>query len=106
MAPAPNWDLIPLTPAVINDHQVASVVRRAAENVLGPEAVTSGERTMGSENAAHFMRQVPGCYFFIGAANVARGLVAPHHNPRFDFDEEAMVIGLAILAQAAGFYLL
>ncbi|RME31323.1 MAG: amidohydrolase, partial [Thermoflexia bacterium] len=43
---------------MINDHQVASVVRRAAENVLGPEAVTSGERTMGSENAAHFMRQV------------------------------------------------
>lgn len=99
-------DITPLTPAVINDYQVTSVVRRAAEAILGPERVTSGERTMGSEDAAFFMRQVPGCYFFVGAANPARGLAAPHHNPRFDFDEEAMVIGLAILAQAAGFYLL
>ncbi|MCX8067477.1 MAG: amidohydrolase [Anaerolineae bacterium] len=99
-------DIAPLTPAVINDYQVTSAVRRAAEAVLGPERVTSGERTMGSEDAAFFMRQVPGCYFFVGAANPARGLVAPHHNPRFDFDEEAMVIGLAILARAAAFYLL
>ncbi len=96
----------PLTPAVVNDYSVASVVRRAAEAILDPERVTSGERTMGSEDAAFFLRQVPGCYFFVGAANPARGLIAPHHNPRFDFDEEAMVIGLAILAQAAAFYLL
>jgi len=99
-------EITPLTPAVINDYAVTSVVRRAAEAVLGPERVTSGERTMGSEDAAFFMRQVPGCYFFIGAANPARGLGAPHHNPRFDFDEEAMEIGLAILAQAVAFYLL
>lgn len=99
-------EVVPLTPAVINDYQVTSAVRRAAEAVLGPERVTSGERTMGSEDAAFFMREVPGCYFFVGAANPARGLAAPHHNPRFDFDEEAMVIGLAILAQAAAFYLL
>ncbi len=99
-------EITPLTPAVINDYAVTSVVRRAAEAILGPEPVTSGERTMGSEDAAFFMRQVPGCYFFVGAANPARGLGAPHHNPRFDFDEEAMEIGLSILAQAVGFYLL
>ncbi len=99
-------EITPLTPAVINDYAVTSVVRRAAEAILGPERVTSGERTMGSEDAAFFMRQVPGCYFFVGAANPARGLGAPHHNPHFDFDEEAMEIGLAILAQAASFYLI
>ena len=95
-----------LTPAVINDEAVAEVVRKAAEAVLGPERVTSGERTMGSEDAAFFMQEVPGCYFFLGSANADKGLDAPHHNPRFDFDEEALVLGLAILAQAVGFYLL
>ncbi|MCS7178249.1 MAG: amidohydrolase [Anaerolineae bacterium] len=98
--------IVSLTPAVINDPKVTSVVRQAAEAILGPERVTSGERTMGSEDAAFFLRQVPGCYFFVGAANPARGLGAPHHNPRFDFDEEAMEIGLAVLAQAIGLYLL
>jgi amidohydrolase len=99
-------EIQPLTPAVINDADVAEVVRKAAETVLGPERVTSGERTMGSEDAAFFMEEVPGCYFFLGSANADKGLDAPHHNPRFDFDEEALVLGLAILAQAAAFYLL
>ncbi len=95
-----------LTPAVINDADVAEVVRKAAETVLGPERVTSGERTMGSEDAAFFMEEIPGCYFFLGSANADKGLDAPHHNPRFDFDEEALVLGVAILAQAVAFYLL
>jgi len=98
--------ITPLTPAVINDSEVTEVVRRAAEAVVGAERVTSGERTMGSEDAAFFMEKVPGCYFFLGAANPEKGLTAPHHNPRFDFDEEALVLGLAILAQVAAFYLL
>jgi len=95
-----------LTPAVINDAEVAKMVRKAAEAILGPERVTSGERTMGSEDAAFFMQKIPGCYFFLGSANADKGLDAPHHNPRFDFDEEALVLGLAILAQTAAFYLL
>jgi len=95
-----------LTPAVINDAEVAEVVRRAAAEVLGADRVTTGERTMGSEDAARFMQEVPGCYFFLGAANADKGLDAPHHNPRFDFDEEALVLGLAILARVASLYLL
>jgi len=99
-------DISALTPAVINDPRVTEVVRRAAEAVVTPEKVESGERTMGSEDAAFFMQEVPGCYFFVGAANPEKGLDAPHHNPRFDFDEEALVVGLAVMAQAAAFYLL
>jgi amidohydrolase len=95
-----------LTPAVINDAQVADVVRQAAEVIVGAENVSTGERTMGSEDAAFFMEAVPGCYFFLGAANPEKGLTAPHHNPRFDIDEHVMVLGLSILAHAAAAYLL
>lgn len=99
-------EITPLTPAVINDAQVAAAVRRAAESVLGPERVSSGERTMGSEDAALFTERVPGCYFFLGAANPEKGLIFSHHNPRFDFDEEALVWGVAVLAEVAALYLL
>ena len=95
-----------ITPAVVNDAETSEVVRRAAETVLGPEEVTVGVKTMGSEDAAFFMEDVPGCYFFLGAANPEKGLVAPHHNPQFDIDEEVLVLGLAILAQAAASYLM
>ncbi|MGD2104182.1 MAG: M20/M25/M40 family metallo-hydrolase, partial [Anaerolineae bacterium] len=81
------------------------VVREAAVKVIGPQHVASGERTMGSEDAAYFTQEVPGCYFFIGSANAERGLDAPHHNPHFDFDEDALVIGTAVIAQAIVHYL-
>ena len=51
--------------------------------------------TMGSEDMAYVLQQVPGCYFFIGSANKEMNLDAPHHNSKFDFDE-------SILPKAAG----
>jgi amidohydrolase len=98
-------EIVPLTPAVINDAEVAAVVRTAAEAVVGSENVTSGERTMGSEDAAYFLQDVPGCYFFLGAANAERGLTAPHHNPHFDIDEDALPLGVAVLMHAIAHYL-
>lgn len=101
-----DLEITRLTPAVINDADVASVVRAAAEVVVGPENVLSGGRTMGSEDAAYFMQDVPGCYFFVGSANPERGLNAPHHNPRFDLDEDALVLGVAVVMHALAHYLL
>jgi amidohydrolase len=98
-------EITPMTPAVINDAEVTDVVRAAAEAVVGAENVFSGERTMGSEDAAFFTREIPGCYFFLGSTNAERGLVAPHHNPHFDFDEDVLPLGVAILMQALAHYL-
>jgi amidohydrolase len=96
----------PLTPAVINHVEIAKVVCAAAKAVVGPENVTTDERTMGSEDAAFFMQEAPGCYFFLGSANPGRGLDAPHHSPRFDFDEDVLPTGVAILMRALEHYLL
>lgn len=100
-----DLEITHLTPAVVNDAQVTEVVRAAAEAVVGPQGVSSGERTMGSEDAAFFTQELPGCYFFLGSANQERGLDAPHHNPRFDFDEDALPIGVAVLMRAVAHYL-
>jgi amidohydrolase len=102
---AAELEIALLTPAVINDDGVAGVVRAAAGAVVGPENVFSGERTMGSEDAAYFMQEVPGCYFFLGSANAARGLSAPHHNPHFDVDEDVLPLGVAVLMHALAHYL-
>ncbi len=87
-----------IAPAVVNDPQVTAVVRSVAEELLGPEAVLQ-ERTMGSEDAAFFLREIPGCYFFVGAAPGDRP-VAAHHNPHFDIDEKALTIGLALMVES------
>ena len=97
-------EIIPLTPALVNDAAVAEVMRAVAQAVVGPENVSSGERTMGSEDAAFFLREVPGCYIFLGSANAERGLDAPHHNPRFDFDEDVLPLGVAVMMRALAHY--
>ncbi len=88
------------TPAVVNHPQVTQQVEEAIRQVW-PEAVIQTERTMGSEDMAFFLERVPGCYFFVGSGNPDKGLDAPHHHPRFDFDEEVLPYGAALMAAAA-----
>jgi amidohydrolase len=84
-------------PACINDAAMAEHVGRVARRILGAEHVTSSTRTAGADDMALFLNAVPGCYFFVGAANAARGLASPHHSPTFDFDEHALEVGVDVL---------
>jgi amidohydrolase len=99
-------DIQVMTPAVSNDPDVCALVREAAISVVGTDNLRDDQRTMGSEDMARLMEDVPGCYFFVGSANADKGLNYPHHNPRFDVDEDALPIGAAVLAGAVARYVL
>ena len=43
----------------------------------------------------------PHAFAFVGSANPARGLDQPHHSPRFDFDEDALLVGTQFLLEVA-----
>ena len=90
----------PGNPPVVNDPAVAELARRAAARVVGEENVVEPEPTMGGEDMAIYFDRAPGCFVFVGSANAARGLDHPHHSPRFDFDEDALLIGTEFLLQA------
>ncbi|MGE5774704.1 MAG: M20/M25/M40 family metallo-hydrolase, partial [Chloroflexota bacterium] len=62
---------------------------------------TSGFVTMGAEDMAFMLEKVPGCYFFVGSSDSSRHLDYGHHHPKFDFDEEALVRGTALMTAAA-----
>lgn len=89
-----------LTPAVINDPRMAEQLYKVVERMPGFEIETN-YRTMASEDMAYLMQEAPGCYLMIGSANAERGLNYGHHHPRFDFDEQAMVHGAAVMAACA-----
>ncbi len=95
-----------IAPAVTNDLGMAAEVRALAEIMPGVTKVLDDTRTMGSEDMAFMMQDVPGCYFFVGSANAERDLNYPHHHPRFDFDERVLVQGAALMAKAAAQYVL
>jgi amidohydrolase len=90
-----------LTPAVVNDAEATKLLREVAGDVLGQENVRDDLRTMGSEDMAYFLNEVPGSFIFLGSGNAERGLDYPHHNPRFDIDEAVLPLGVAILAETA-----
>jgi amidohydrolase len=94
-----------ISPAVVNDSNMANQVRIAAQEVLPDSQVETDYRTMGAEDMAFMLQKLPGCFFFIGSANTDQGLDAPHHHPRFDFDERALVHAVALMAGAAYDYL-
>ncbi|MBD1212971.1 MAG: amidohydrolase [Dolichospermum circinale Clear-D4] len=99
---AANYDLdyIHLYPPVINDAQVAALVRSVAEEVIEiPIGVFSECQTMGGEDMSFFLQEVPGCYFFLGSANAEKKLDYPHHHPRFDFDETALPMGVEMFVR-------
>ncbi|WP_395321422.1 M20/M25/M40 family metallo-hydrolase [Variovorax sp. UC74_104] len=53
-----------------------------------------------SEDFSAFLKHAPGVYVFIGARSAAKGIVHPHHHPHFDFDEDALLHGVQLFANA------
>ena len=90
-----------VTPAVINNDDIAGKVQTVAQKVM-PESTldTNGSLTMGAEDMAFMQEKVPGCYFFVGSNNTEKHLDYGHHHPKFDFDEEALSRGAALMAAA------
>jgi amidohydrolase len=89
-----------VTPAVVNDPDLTRQVTAAVAQVLPDATIDDQERTMGSEDMAYMMENIPGCYFFVGSANPDKGLDATHHHPRFDFDEAALPRAASLMASA------
>lgn len=90
-----------LTPPVVNDPHLTRTVRDVAEKIFPGTEIDTEFRDSASDDMAHMMRDIPGCYFFVGSANREVGLAAPHHDPAFDFDEESMAYGIALLSAAS-----
>jgi len=89
------FELDALTPAVVNDAKITKLVQQVVTDSMGTEALNVEMRTMGSEDAAFFLQEVPGCYFFVGSRPEENP--ATHHNPHFDIDERAMLKGTAVM---------
>ena len=80
-------------PPLVNDAEVARFVAAEAEDYFGPGQVY-GLPTMGADDMAEFLARRPGCYFWLGARNEAKGIVGRHHDSAFMIDEDAIPLGM------------
>jgi amidohydrolase len=95
------------TPPLVNNAEVCELVAECAAEVIERDQIIRDDsvRTMGGEDMSYFLERVPGCYFFLGTRNEARGLTHPHHSPRFDIDESALAAGVEIMTRVIKRYL-
>jgi amidohydrolase len=92
-------------PPVINSHEAVDLLRPMLEQVVGQENVVLPEITMGGEDFAYYLQQVPGVFVFMGTRNPAKGLTASHHSPKFTFDEDIFPIAVSVFVAVARGYL-
>lgn len=87
--------------AVVNDADVAGVLRDVARGLLGERAVWDGDLVLAGEDFSAFQACAPGAFVLLGARNEAKGAAFDHHHPRFDVDEDAFPMGVRLFAHAA-----
>lgn len=97
-------DVNHVTIPVVNHPEVAGRLRKRFARFV--DNIETNYRTMASEDVAYLMDDIPGAFILVGSANAERGLNYPHHHARFDFDEDVLPLGAALLSSAVAEYLI
>ena len=85
-------------PFVLNNELLSAAARSKAEAYLGKENVSETELRMGAEDFAFYSHKIPACFFRLGTRNEAKGITIGGHTPTFDVDEDAIEIGMGMMA--------
>ena len=94
-------------PPLYNNPELTAAVKASIENMNDPDIKGTFEGPMlsGSEDFAYYAQKFPGCFFYIGC--IPKGVENPYfnHHPKFDIDEDALIVAAKTVAQAAYDYL-
>ncbi|WP_272446331.1 amidohydrolase [Aquibacillus salsiterrae] len=89
-------------PPVVNHPKEAALVLEAAAMVEGVEKAINVVPSMTGEDFSYYLLKKPGAFFFTGAQ--IEGNFQPHHHPKFDIDERAMVLAAKTLINIVALY--
>lgn len=93
-------------PPLVNDEAFTKDFVESAKKIIPEEDIVVMKKSaMGAEDMAYFLEEVPGTFFFMSTPKAVDGECYPHHNPKFDIDEELLSRGVALIAQGAIDYL-
>jgi len=88
----------PGPPVVVNDAAVTARIEAVGRALLGPENVAFLETpSMGGEDFAYYVREVPGAMFRLGVGTDVTAL----HTPTYNFSDGALAHGVGMFAHLA-----
>ncbi|MFN5334192.1 MAG: M20 family metallopeptidase [Bacteroidota bacterium] len=85
-------------PVVYNHAALTENARIWATDYMGAEHVEETEMRMGAEDFGYYSQEIPGCFFRLGVMNTEKGIIHGVHTPQFNIDEDAIEIGMGMMA--------
>ena len=87
-------------PPLYNDPKMTADVVASLKSMNDPaiKEISEDEMISGSEDFAYYLEKIPGCFVYIGAKPKGVEKAYFNHHPKFDIDEDALLIA----AKAAG----
>lgn len=95
------------TPVTFNDPTLTRQMTPTLQRVVGSENVrVTGQQTW-AEDFSCYQQEIPGFFFYLGVRTPGAdpATFPPNHSPRFVLDEDALVLGVRLLANLAVDYL-
>lgn len=93
-------------PVLYNDPEMTDLVIDAIQKADIPEVtdlIDCGPQAP-SEDFSYFAKERPSCFFYIGATREGE-TAYPHHHPKFDIDEDCLVVAAKAMGAVALHYL-
>ncbi|UJG41931.1 MAG: amidohydrolase [Candidatus Heimdallarchaeum aukensis] len=85
----------PTYPPVVNNKEAVELAKKTLSAL---DNVGEAKMTMGGEDFAYYVKKTKGAFITLGVRNEEKGIIAPHHHPKFDVDESVLWKGTAIYA--------
>ncbi|WP_373782061.1 amidohydrolase [Jeotgalibaca porci] len=83
-------------PVLYNDPEVTGLEQEALEAADFAEILETAPQPP-SEDFAYYLKEVPGTFFYVGAMP-ANGEWYPHHHPKFEINEDSLLISAKAMA--------
>ncbi|KAA2251196.1 amidohydrolase [Solihabitans fulvus] len=87
-------------PPVVNDRESTMLLRAGVEAALGDDALAGTEQSSGGEDFGWYLEHVPGSFARLGVWS-GEGPQQDLHQPAFDLDERALLVGVRVMVHAA-----
>ena len=96
-----DYEMVWGAPPVINNDEMAKLAADCARDVVGDKMVMDhvAAPNMGGEDFAYYLEKAPGAFMFLSSSNPEKHTDVPHHNPKFNVDEDVFWISSAVFVR-------
>ena len=88
-------------PALRTNEELTIRARESAEQFLGKDNIKDLPMRMTGEDFSRYALVVPGCFYRLGTSNKRKNITSMVHTPTFNIDEDAMKVGVGLMAWLA-----